>query len=71
MTAMLSAFFSVSQSLSVGAGTGVSLTEFWPLLFCPRPLFGRSPADSASGSCCGAVAMDKTERKGKKGKEET
>ncbi len=48
--------FSASQSLSDGAETGVSLREFGPLLVCPKPLFGRSAVDSASGSCCGAVA---------------
>lgn len=58
----LSALFSRSQSLSVGAETVVSLRELEPLLVWPRALFGRSAVDSASGSCCGAVA---TKRKSK------
>lgn len=51
-----SVLFSMSQSLSDGAETVVSLRELEPLLVCPKPLFGRSAVDSASGSCCGAVA---------------
>lgn len=53
---MVSAFFSMSQSLSVGAETVVSLSELEPLPACTMPLLGRSVVDSASGSCCGAVA---------------
>lgn len=63
MTATLSVLFSVSQSLSDGAETGVSLRGFGPLLVCPKPLFGRSADDSASGSCCGAVATNRTKVK--------
>ena len=37
----------------------MSLREFGPLLVCPTPLFGGSAVDSASGSCCGAVAMNR------------
>lgn len=61
MTATLSALFSMSQSLSDGAEAGVSLREFGPLLVCPKPLFGSSAVDSASGSCCGAVATNRTQ----------
>lgn len=50
----------MSQSLSNGAETGVSLSVFGPLLDCPNVLFGGSVADSASGSCCGAVATNRT-----------
>lgn len=49
-------FFSASWSFSAGVETIVSLKEFEPLPVCPKPLFGRSAVDSASGSCCGAVA---------------
>ena len=63
MTATLSVLFSMSQSLSEGAETGASLREFGPLLVCPKPLFGRSAVDSASGSCCGAVATNRTKVK--------
>lgn len=52
----LSVLFSMSQSLSDGAEIVVSLRELEPLLVCPKPLFGSSAVDSASGSCCGAVA---------------
>lgn len=58
-----SVLFSMSQSLSDGAETGVSLRELGPLLVCPKPLFGRSAVDSASGSCCGAVATNRTKLK--------
>lgn len=47
----------LSQSLSVVAETIVSLRELEPQVVCPEPLFGRSAVDSASGSCCGAVAI--------------
>ena len=50
--------FSRAQSLSDGAETGMSLREFGPLLVCPKPLFGSSAVGSASGSCCGAVAIE-------------
>lgn len=63
MTATLSVLFSVSQSLSGGADAGVSLRGFGPLLVGPKPLFGRSAVDSASGSCCGAVATNGTKVK--------
>lgn len=63
MTATLSVLFSISQSLSDGAEAGVSLREFGPLLVCPKLLFGRSAVDSASGSCCGAVATNRTKVK--------
>lgn len=53
---MLSVIFSVSWSFSAGVETIVSLKEFEPLPVWPKPLFGRSAVDSASGSCCGAVA---------------
>lgn len=53
---MLSVFFSVSWSFSAGVETIVSFKEFEPPPVCPKPLFGRSAVDSASGSCCGAVA---------------
>lgn len=53
---MLSVLFSMSWSLSAGVETIGSLKEFEPLPGCPKPLFGRSAVDSASGSCCGAVA---------------
>lgn len=56
---MLSVLLSMPQSLSDGAEAGVSLREFGPLLVCPKPLFGRSVVDSASGSCCGAVATNR------------
>lgn len=51
---MVSTFFSVSQSLSEGAETVVSLSWLELLPACATPLLGRSA--SASGSCCGAVA---------------
>lgn len=54
----LSVLFSISQSFSDGAEI-VSLTELEPLLVCPKPLFWSSAVDSASGSCCGAVATIK------------
>lgn len=63
VTAMLSVLFSMSQSLSDGAEAGMSLREFGPLLVCTRLLFGRSAVDSASGSCCGAVATNRTKVK--------
>lgn len=53
---MVSAFFSVSQSLSEGAEAVVSLSGLEPLPACAMPLLGRSAVASASGSCCGAVA---------------
>lgn len=52
----MSVIFSVSWSFSAGVETIVSLKEFEPLPVWPKPLFGRSAVDSASGSCCGAVA---------------
>lgn len=61
VTATLSVLFSMSQSLSEDdAEAGVSLRGFGPPLVCPKPLFGRSAVGSASGSCCGAVATNKT-----------
>lgn len=50
----------MSQSLSDDAEAGVSRRVFRPLLDCPKPLFGKSAVDSASGSCCGAVAINRT-----------
>lgn len=53
---MLSELFSASLPLSDGAEAGVSLSEFEPLPVCAKLLLERSAVDSASGSCCGAVA---------------
>ena len=59
LTATLSVFFSMSQSLSDGAEIAVSLRGMGPLLEGPKPLLGgRSAVDSVSGSCCGAVARN-------------
>lgn len=55
----MSAHFSVSQSLSEGAETVVSLSGLELLPDCAMPLLGRSAVASASGSCCGAVATRK------------
>lgn len=56
---MVSALFSVSQSLSEGAETVVSLSGLELLPACAMALLGRSAVASASGSCCGAVATKK------------
>lgn len=56
---MVSAVFSVSQSLSEGAETVVSLSGLELPPACAMPLLGRSAVASASGSCCGAVAITK------------
>lgn len=60
LTATFSVLFSISQSLSDGVEAIVSLRGTGPLLDCPNPLFGRSAVDSVSGSCCGAVARNRT-----------
>lgn len=63
MTATVSLLFSVSQSLSDGAETGVSLRVVGPLLVCTKALFGRSAVGSASSSCGGAVATNRAQVK--------
>lgn len=52
----MSVLVSISQCFSDGVEAVVSLREFGPVLDCPKLLVGGSAGDSASGSCCGAVA---------------